>query len=315
MSTIPDWWIFKGDDTVHDDINKLPPPPPWRAKLTKQKNIYISDPKEIELVNAALYLRRPLLITGKPGTGKSSLADAVAYELNLGKVLRWPITTHTTLKDGLYQYDAIARLQDTSINKENRIGEIPDISKYLTLGPLGSAFASTDKPRVLLIDEIDKSDIDLHNNLLHIFEENEFEIPELARSSEIQHEVFLHEKTSKVNIKNGRIKCEKFPIVIMTSNGERDFPPAFIRRCLQLETNIPTEEKITKIINSHLNTTEADKTLINQLINDFLYKRDTESVELATDQLLNAIYLVLHKIDPRQSKESLLNSLWQSLSA
>ncbi|MFM6814789.1 MAG: AAA family ATPase, partial [Dolichospermum sp.] len=112
------------------------------------------------------------------GTGKTSLAYAVAYELGLGEVLHWPITTRTTLKDGLYSYDAIGRLQDAKDKDKDNLAEI---GKYINLGSLGTALLPSEKPRVLLIDEIDKSDIDLPNDLLHIFEEGEFEIPELRR--------------------------------------------------------------------------------------------------------------------------------------
>lgn len=319
MSETPDWWIFKGESEPHDNIANLPAPPPWRDKQGVRKHTYIPDPKEIELVNAALYLRRPLLVTGKPGTGKSSLAEAVAHELGL-EMFRWAITTQTTLKDGLYRYDAIARLQDTSIGKnegDNGSARSTEIGKYLSLGPLGSAFTPSDKPKVLLIDEIDKSDIDLPNNLLHLFEENEFEIPELARLSEEEHDISLYgDKSQITTVKNGKVTCEKFPLVIMTSNGEREFPPAFLRRCLQLEIALPQHEKLSKIVESHLDLkTDAEREKIQGLITRFLESRDgRDKRELATDQLLNAVYLVMHKIDPSQSKEKLQDALWRSLS-
>jgi MoxR-like ATPase len=180
----PEWWIFQGSKQPHDAIQQLPGPPPWRqftdAARAARGTTFEPSTQEIDLVNTALYLRRPLLITGKPGVGKTSLTYAVAHELGLGDVLRWSITTQTSLKDGLYSYDAIARLQDTSL-QEGSDKRPPPIANYLRLGPLGTAFAAQDKPRVLLIDEIDKSDIDLPNDLLHIFEEGEFEIPELTR--------------------------------------------------------------------------------------------------------------------------------------
>ena len=155
-----DWKIFQGNNT--QDTNwTLPEPPSWR-----DFNNSNSDPKkrraetfqarseEIDLVNAALYLRRPLLVTGKPGTGKTSLAYAVAYELGLGEVLHWPITTRTTLKDGLYNYDAIGRLQDAK-DKDKDKDNLAEIGKYINLSSLGTALLPSDKPRVLLIDEIE----------------------------------------------------------------------------------------------------------------------------------------------------------------
>jgi MoxR-like ATPase len=148
--------FFRMGQTPHDEIDKLPEPPPWRGfskpgtePATKEEvrgARFHSNPEVIELVNAALILRRPLLVTGKPGTGKSSLAYAVAHQLKLGKVLTWPITTRSTLQQGLYSYDAIARLQDASLAQYRR-GEpgasalkpalqTTDIGRYIRLGAL-----------------------------------------------------------------------------------------------------------------------------------------------------------------------------------
>ncbi|PSB65246.1 AAA family ATPase, partial [filamentous cyanobacterium CCP1] len=189
-----DWKIFRGDHRdPHDGIDRLPKAPSWRpfgtdispgvSRRKRRGETFQVRPEEVEMVNAALYLRRPLLITGKPGTGKSSLAYAVARELNLGEVLYWPITTRTTLKDGLYSYDAIGRLQEVkqSEAKGEQVDDPQKIANYITLGPLGTALLPSSRPRILIIDEIDKSDIDLPNDLLTIFEEGRFEIPELAR--------------------------------------------------------------------------------------------------------------------------------------
>ncbi|MEO0854041.1 MAG: MoxR family ATPase, partial [Cyanobacteria bacterium J06648_11] len=279
---------------------------------------------EIDMVNAALYLRRPLLITGNPGTGKTSLAYAVAYELGLGEVLYWPITTRTTRKDGLYSYDAIARLQDAQLEQEKSIGS------YITLGPLGTALLPTDhpkRPRVLLIDEIDKSDIDLPNDLLHLFEDGEFEIPEIVRLAET-----LKQKKETVQIRtaysednelqfaetqDGRFRCGAFPFVVLTSNGERDFPPAFLRRCLRLNMGEPKADRLKKIVTAHLSDEMSDpakEQAADKLIKDFCDRAKTG--ELATDQLLNAVYFVTRERVPEQkTKDELVAKLMKYLSS
>ncbi|MEA5617391.1 MoxR family ATPase [Cronbergia sp. UHCC 0137] len=314
-----DWQIFQGNHQVNENWN-LPAAPSWRDFSNSESDpkkrraeTFQSRPEEVALVNAALYLRRPLLVTGKPGTGKTSLAYAVAYELGLGEVLHWPITTRTTLKDGLYNYDAIGRLQDAK-DKEQKQNNLEDIGKYINLGSLGTALLPSDKPRVLLIDEIDKSDIDLPNDLLHIFEEGEFEIPELRRIVDKIKEVEVQtaDKDKKAKIEKGRVRCKSFPFVILTSNGERDFPPPFLRRCIRLDIKEPDDKELEKIVKAHINLDNELSPVVDDLIKEFYEKR--QNGELATDQLLNAIYLVTNEKFPTgETKENLIREILKYL--
>ncbi|MFN5990592.1 MAG: AAA family ATPase [Dolichospermum sp.] len=312
-----DWKIFQGNNTENKNWD-LPKPPSWRDfnnsnsdPKKRRAETFQARPEEIELVNAALYLRRPLLVTGKPGTGKTSLAYAVAYELGLGEVLHWPITTRTTLKDGLYSYDAIGRLQDAKDKDKDNLAEI---GKYINLGSLGTALLPSKKPRVLLIDEIDKSDIDLPNDLLHIFEEGEFEIPELRRIADKldQVEVQTAYKDQKATIEKGRIRCTSFPFVILTSNGERDFPPPFLRRCIRLNIQEPDKKELERIVKAHLQLDDKLPEIADKLIDQFLKKR--QNGELATDQLLNAVYLVTRENSPTgTTKDDLIEKILKYL--
>ncbi len=338
------WWVYKGIDEQHEE--ELPAPPQWRTfneeaeakfldssgkpisadRLAQEKSSTVSwkqsrgigfqvNDDEIRLINAALLLRRPLFVTGKPGTGKSTLAYAVAHELKLGEVLHWPITTRVTLKDGLYHYDALGRLEVASSEKNQHPenDSYKNIGKFIHLGPLGTALLPTKKPRVLLIDEIDKGDIDLPNDLLNIFEEGEFRIPELERISERIEEVSVrvHSETTgsrMVNIRAGHVRCNAFPFIVLTSNGERDFPPAFLRRCIRLHLNLPDANALTQIVQARLKIKEDEK--IQRLINTFadLLKEGNR----ATDQLLNAVYLVTKA---NVTSEAFLNILQEPLTS
>lgn len=273
------------------------------AELQKAIDLVIAG------VNAALCLRRPLLVTGRPGSGKTSLAYALAYQLRLGPALKWSITARTTLQDGLYRYDAIARLQEPDPDGKQ------DIGSYITLGALGTAFLPSALPRVLLIDEIDKSDINLPNDLLNLFEEGEYEIPELKRWTEKNPgkpvSVFTWDKNlPPVELNSGIVGCNAFPIVVMTSNGERDFPPAFKRRCIRINMPNPGINNLKSIVKSHMGDEYFDQSSdrIGQLITDFLNKKD-----LATDQLLNVVYMLTGGAESTLDRESLKGLLFKSL--
>jgi len=316
-----EWHIFRGTNVPHGGIDRLPPPPPWRdfgSASEKGRAAFPADALQVEMVNAALYLRRPLLVTGKPGSGKSSLAEAVARELGLGEVLRWNINSRTTLDDGLYSYDAVGRLREAGVGRGQK-GKKPvtepgeeRIGHYIRLGPLGTAIATSlpERPRVLLIDEIDKSDIDLPNDLLHSLEEGEFEIPELKRIAAVTPnvKVLTADRRQDVweSIPAGRVRGRAFPFVILTSNGERVLPPAFFRRCLRLDLTDPTEDRLRSIVAAHLGG--LDKPLLDDLVKKFLDKQKTGVV--ATDQLLNALFLVdrgrLPEGDERKRLEGVL---------
>ncbi len=321
------WNLFQPGQLPNENINPLlPEAPPWRSfdgkvaddyeypftsdELEKRGKGFQTDAEGVmaRMVNAALCLRRPLLVTGEPGTGKSSLSYAVAWQLQLGDVLKWPITSRSEFKKGLYEYDAIGRLQDAQLPDAEKKG----IGAYIKLGPLGTALLPVDRPRALLIDEIDKSDLDLPNDLLHVFEDGEFIIPELERHSEETVTVKDYNGLN-VEIHKGRVRCRQFPFVILTSNGEREFPAPFLRRCLRLKMPAPTTDAAlasiveARIQNSAITNTAAD------LIGQFLKLKDNRA--LATDQLLNAVYLIKgeHGVN-NDEKDALVEALLHALS-
>jgi MoxR-like ATPase len=303
-----DWKIYSGTGSPSLELRGLPDPPPWRTyDGTVPATDRVIEPNSepngakfqarlevIEAVNAALALRRPLMLTGRPGSGKSTLIESVANELSLGRVVRWHVTSASTLSEALYRYDAVGRLQELQLEKR-----APDITDYLTLGPLGTALLPTARPRALLIDEIDKADIDLPNDLLNVFERGEFEIPELARVGGTRNIREAPPGTGRFPVDGGQVRCAQFPFVVLTSNGERDFPAAFLRRCIRLRMPPPDVDLLTDIVTAHLGAAVAAE--CGDMIEKFAAKAEGTRA-LAADQLMNAIFLVTRKAGPH-SKE------------
>lgn len=308
------WELYHGDREPHDV--DLPKAPPWRQFPIRGadqggKSTFIPSAEIVRGVNAALYLRRPLLITGPAGSGKSSIAESVAYELKLGRVLRWHVTSHSTLEDAIYQYDAIGRLQDNQLHPGT-----DDITKFLRLGPLGTALLGTGKPRVLLIDELDKAEMDLPGDLLNVLERGEYEIAELKRYDKPTVPVPEANGDATHPITRGRIQCSTFPFIVMTSNGEREFPAAFLRRCVRINLELPGESRLREIVTAHFNDPAvADRQ--RELIRAFADRIDSapnRQARLAIDQLLNAVFLVTGENAPAVSeREELIKMVQREL--
>ena len=194
---------------------------------------YLPDMELIEAVNLAIHLKRPLLIKGEPGCGKTKLAAAVARELKL-PYETWYIKSTSRARDGLYTYDALRRLRDAQLSSKLDTANLDtidlDADKYVRMEALGRAFQNKERT-VVLIDEIDKADIDFPNDLLLELDELRFEIIETGK---------------KITVEKG-----KEPIIFITSNDEKDLPDAFLRRCLFHYINFPDEQRLTEIINLH----------------------------------------------------------------
>ncbi|MEU6662455.1 MoxR family ATPase [Streptomyces sp. NPDC046821] len=348
------WRVYRGTARPRGSgqaFRELPPPPPWRRftgaplitdpppgdedEFTRRlgppdgRVARTASEQELDLVNAALFLRRPLIVAGPPGIGKSSLAHCVSRELSLGRVLRWSITSRSTLKEGLYAYDAIGRVQEAATRGALRGPALtetdtpepgpadPDglenLGDYVQLGPLGTALLPRETPRVLLIDEFDKSDTDLAGDLLSVFEEGEFRIPELARvrSRLPDAEVHTDDPDGTAVIHHGAVRCAAFPVVVITSNGERTLPPALLRRCLYLDLPAPDAGQLAAMLSAQLSDNDDEGR--TAMIRDFLSHARTGG-SLAADQLLNSEYLRTTPAGPGQgSMSTLLHALWRRL--
>jgi MoxR-like ATPase len=227
-------------------------------------------------VNAALTLQRPLLIKGEPGTGKTMLAEEVARGLGM-PLLQWHIKSTTKAQQGLYEYDAVSRLRDSQLGDER----VKNIDNYIVRGVLWQAFTA-DEPVVLLIDEIDKADIEFPNDLLRELDRMEFYVYETREMVRAVHR----------------------PLVIITSNNEKELPDAFLRRCFFHYIKFPDKETMQQIVDVHFPKLKQD--LLAQALNVFFEVRDVPGLKKkpSTSELLDWLKLLLAEDIPAEALRS-----------
>lgn len=243
---------------------------------------YFPDEKLRKAVNMAIALKRPLLLKGDPGCGKTRLAEAVAYAIHGNSFdhhyFEWNIKSSSKVSDGIYTFDHIKRLRDAQLDQINKTKESDDLYNYIQKGALAKAFESSKvgKPSILLIDEIDKADIDFPNDLLLELDQKRFEIPELKQN----------------------IIADEPPIIFITSNDEKDLPPAFLRRCLFHYVEFPTNEVLWEIIEA--NFADFDKTILEKAIQKFdilrgrMQGNNNADKRVSTSELIDWITLIKH---------------------
>ena len=244
-------------------------------KFTGTDSYVASDDLRVA-VNAAITLQRPLLIKGEPGTGKTVLAHEVAKAIK-APLIEWHIKSTTKAQQGLYEYDAVSRLRDSQLGDER----VKDIKHYIKRGKLWDAFTAAERP-VLLIDEIDKADIEFPNDLLLELDRMEFYVYE----------------TQEV------IKAEQRPVVMITSNNEKELPDAFLRRCFFHYIRFPDREIMTQIVDVHF--PELQRNLLREALNIFYDIREVPGLKKkpSTSELLDWLKLLLNEdITPEMLRE------------
>ena len=226
---------------------------------------YVASEELMRAVNIAMVLQKPLLIKGEPGTGKTVLAEAIAKSLGKELII-WNIKSTTKAQDGLYVYDVVQRLYDSQFGNAG----VDDIAKYIKLGKLGEAFLA-DEQVVLLIDEIDKADLEFPNDLLWELDKMEFYIPETGET----------------------IKAKHRPIVIITSNAEKELPSAFLRRCIFHYISFPDRAQMEEIVRVHFD--QLDESLLQQTLEAFYRIREMDDIEKkpSTSELVDWIHALM----------------------
>jgi MoxR-like ATPase len=222
---------------------------------------YLTNDAIEAAVNAALALERPLLVRGEPGTGKTLLAEAITESLGM-EIIHWPVKSTTRAQDGLYVYDTVQRLYDSRFGE----GDVKDIRHYIKLGPLGRAFAAKERV-VLLIDEVDKADLEFPNDLLHELDRMRFVINETG----------------------DEVVAAQRPVVVITSNNEKELPDAFLRRCVFHFIDFPDPELMRRIVKVH--HPDIDRALIDQAVVTFYQLRDLPRIRKrpSTSELIDWI--------------------------
>lgn len=260
--------IYRGDGKGRPDLmDKLPESP----LLFEHRGNYLADSGLIDAVNIALRVGQPLLVTGEPGCGKTRLAYSVAKELGLGEPLTFFTRSDSRAQDLLYSYDAVLRFHDIQSGQDENCKRAALVENYIHYEALGRAILDHEKRRVVLIDEIDKAPRDFPNDLLNELEDMEFEVKEIPALRE--------DRTRKARYR---------PIVIITSNSERQLPLPFLRRCVFYHLGFPNKEKLQRIIEERLGDYGIDGGLIQAAVEKFRQVREIKGLikKPATGELL-----------------------------